>query len=274
MSQQNPTLFLGIGAQKSGTSWLGNYFKTHPEIFMSPIKEMNFWGNRNTLYPKRFIRLRDEEKAQKALGLKYSEERLHLLNERIAMRGDLDKYKAFFAAQIKTESVYGEITPRYSFMSHSEMALIKSEFPTCKILFMMRNPASRSWSQMRFSHNKGSAKSRLVTPQKRLSKPAYAKRSDYRQTIENIESVFDPEQIHYVFFENLFNQTTVNGICDFLEISHRPASLNVKRNEAARYAVPIELRKDMIAHLRPQYDFVIDKFGAAVPENWRRDLEL
>lgn len=274
MPQQNPTLFLGIGAQKSGTTWLGNYFKTHPEIFMSPIKEMNFWGNRDALYLKRFRRLRDAETAKKALNMKYSEKRLKLLNERIAMRGDLDKYKTYFSAQVKTESTYGEITPSYSFMPRSEMAFIKSEFPSCKILFMMRNPASRSWSQMRFSHTKETSVDLLKNAKPRLATPPYIQRSDYRQTIENMESVFSSEQVHYVFFEHLFNQDTIDGVCDFLGVSHRTAAFNVKRNEARKSDLPPELRKDMIAHLRPQYDFVIDKFGAAVPDNWRRDLEL
>jgi len=48
------TFFLGIGAQKSGTSWLSNYFKSHPEILMSPIKEMTFFGNREQQNPGRF----------------------------------------------------------------------------------------------------------------------------------------------------------------------------------------------------------------------------
>jgi hypothetical protein len=40
------TFLLGVGAQKAGTSWLYRYLKSHPEIFMSPIKEMHFFGTR------------------------------------------------------------------------------------------------------------------------------------------------------------------------------------------------------------------------------------
>ena len=36
--------FLIIGAMKSGTTSLYNYFKQHPEIYMSPIKEPRFFA--------------------------------------------------------------------------------------------------------------------------------------------------------------------------------------------------------------------------------------
>ena len=33
--------FLGIGAQKSGTSWLAKQLSKHPEIWMTPIVEVD-----------------------------------------------------------------------------------------------------------------------------------------------------------------------------------------------------------------------------------------
>ena len=38
-----PQFFLGIGAQKAGTTWLGVYFARHPEVYFSPIKELHFF---------------------------------------------------------------------------------------------------------------------------------------------------------------------------------------------------------------------------------------
>ena len=40
-----PLQFFGIGAQKSGTTWLYAYLKEHPQVFMPEIKELNyFWA--------------------------------------------------------------------------------------------------------------------------------------------------------------------------------------------------------------------------------------
>ena len=40
------TLVIGIGAQKAGTTWLYRYLRTHPQVGMSPIKELHYWDER------------------------------------------------------------------------------------------------------------------------------------------------------------------------------------------------------------------------------------
>ena len=35
--------FVGIGAQKAGTTWAYHQLKTHPEIFVTEIKELNYF---------------------------------------------------------------------------------------------------------------------------------------------------------------------------------------------------------------------------------------
>ena len=35
--------FVGIGAAKSGTTWLTRCLGEHPDIFMAPVKETEFW---------------------------------------------------------------------------------------------------------------------------------------------------------------------------------------------------------------------------------------
>ena len=42
--------FLGIGAQKAGTSWLAKNLEKHPEIYMSPHKEIHFF-DQSASYP-------------------------------------------------------------------------------------------------------------------------------------------------------------------------------------------------------------------------------
>lgn len=43
MAENNLPDFLGIGAQKSGTSWIYNQLKYHPEICVSRVKELRFF---------------------------------------------------------------------------------------------------------------------------------------------------------------------------------------------------------------------------------------
>ena len=38
--------FVGIGAQKAGTTWLGHNLQLHPEIWMPKIKELHYFNER------------------------------------------------------------------------------------------------------------------------------------------------------------------------------------------------------------------------------------
>ena len=35
--------FLGIGAQKAGTKWLYDQLIPHPQVYLTPIKEIHYW---------------------------------------------------------------------------------------------------------------------------------------------------------------------------------------------------------------------------------------
>ena len=45
--------FIGIGAQKAGTSWLASCLSEHPEICMHPKKEAHYF-NKRTFYFNRW----------------------------------------------------------------------------------------------------------------------------------------------------------------------------------------------------------------------------
>ncbi|HEX3577644.1 MAG TPA: sulfotransferase, partial [Thermoanaerobaculia bacterium] len=43
--------FLIIGAAKSGTTSLYHYLRQHPDVFMSPVKEPNYYSDDDNLLP-------------------------------------------------------------------------------------------------------------------------------------------------------------------------------------------------------------------------------
>lgn len=267
-----PVFFLGVGAQKSGTSWLSTYFKSHPEILMSPIKEMTFFGNRKKPNLKRFERQLAFQDVVKTFTGQENTRRVDLLNRRLKVKGDIKEYKNYFRNLVTTEKAYGEISPSYAFLDTSEFAEIHKQFPKGRIIFLMRNPVDRAWSQMRFSHTKDSPTELRENARHRLTETAHTKRSNYKLTIENLASVFPRSQIHFEFFERLFTQDAVNGICEFLDVAHRKAELGQKRNVAAKIELPPELRRDMVKILKPQYEFVEAFFDGNIPDMWLDDL--
>ena len=51
MDQIKPNLFI-VGAGKAGTFAMYHYLNQHPEVFMSPVKEPNYFGS-DLLYRQR-----------------------------------------------------------------------------------------------------------------------------------------------------------------------------------------------------------------------------
>lgn len=267
-------MYLGIGAQKSGTTWLSGYLASHPDVYMSALKEMHFWGNRtsNAKWPtsafeKRLARL--QSGGSKSLS---TFNHISALTDRLAMGGDIEKYIAYFDERVEHQQAFGEISPAYCKLSLDEFTLIKQHFPDIKIVFLMRNPVDRFWSQIRFSETAETLEEMEQKIDGAFENTVYLDRSDYVTTIRTIRSVFDPENIHFAFFEHLFQQDAVDGICRFLGVEPHPGEFRKKRNVSIKMPLHTRLRLKMAQRLEHQYTYVRDLFGGDIPTRWHTDI--
>lgn len=101
--------FLGIGAQRCGTTWLYENLRSHPEIFMPETKEINFFSTINGNFDK---------------GLKW--------------------YESFFREAPPT-CRRGEITPEYLLDTMAAQRIFDCLGPI-KIIAILRNPLHRAYS--------------------------------------------------------------------------------------------------------------------------------
>lgn len=117
-----PNFFL-IGAAKAGTSSIYNYLWQHPDVYMSPNKEPNFFVLDGE--PARFAGPGDD-----------------IVNIRSVHARD--EYEALFADRT-TEKMMGEASPPYL---RSEIAAecISKLIPTAKLIAVLRNPIDRAFS--------------------------------------------------------------------------------------------------------------------------------
>ena len=96
--------FIGIGAPKSGTTWLTKCLSEHPDVFMAPMKETEFWKftdaeQRLDEYAAHFRGARNEraigEFSVRYLSLPHVPERVHRVLPRIrlivALRNPIDQ---------------------------------------------------------------------------------------------------------------------------------------------------------------------------------------
>lgn len=104
--------FLGIGAQKAGTSWLHANLAQHPRVRFPAGKEVHFWNR------------------QRERGLGWYREQF-----RGAPSGALQ----------------GDITPAYALLAEQNVAEVAREFPRLRLIFLLRDPIERAWSSARMA---------------------------------------------------------------------------------------------------------------------------
>jgi hypothetical protein len=123
--------FLIIGAARSGTTALHYYLKEHPQIYMCPIKETNFFAANGGW---------DESSAPR----RTMTQRLIRLSADSIRIADLDDYCALFEGA-SDELAIGEASPSYLIYPGASQR-IRHHLPDVKLLAILRNPVDRAYS--------------------------------------------------------------------------------------------------------------------------------
>ena len=151
--------FLGVGMSKSGTTWLDHVLRSHPGIWLPPIKELHFLDEYFSLvqrgeqsryfspdpYARRRWRrvlwseLKRNLRFPSALGLAWSFR--YLFGER-----SLERYPELFPSD---ERVRGEITPGYAVLSEESIVQVRRHCPNARVILLFRDPVERVWSHAR-----------------------------------------------------------------------------------------------------------------------------
>jgi len=119
--------FLIIGAMKAGTTSLYQYLKQHPDIYMSPVKEPNYFTFGES---ERCLEIKKAEPESRVCGI--------------------EEYAALFE-NASDEKAVGEATTSY-LDCHFAAERIKTLIPDVKLIAILRDPADRAHSH--FMYNK------------------------------------------------------------------------------------------------------------------------
>jgi hypothetical protein len=231
--------FLGIGAPQSGTTWLYENLRAHPEIFMPERKELRYF----------------EKNFHKSLSLYYAPN--------------------FRAASGK---VKGEITPSYGKSPLERIQFIRKIMPEVKLIYILRNPIDRIWSSTRralgknpgatFEHAK---ESEILACFQDAGRKA---NTDYPAILKNWLSVFPAEQLHVAFFEEITNQpqALLAKLFDFLGV---PMEVDWKKfpyqkviNKNPEQPIPQKYREILEKIYKKDIDQLYERFGDPV-RSWR-----
>ncbi len=237
--------FLIIGAAKAGTTSLYEYLKQHPQIWMSPVKETNFFA------------LEDE-----TLNFRGPGDRDYINKFSITK---IEDYLNLFQ-EVSNQVAIGEVSPLYLY-SPKAPRRIQHYIPETKLIAILRNPVERAYSS--FLHLIRDGREPIENFALALQEEEFRMRSDwehiwhYKQLgfyyvqLERYFTTFSKQQIRVYLFEDLINNPglMLKDIFKFLGVNEEfMPDISVKHNVSSisedkaptELLLKLELRRQLV----------------------------
>ena len=253
--------FLGIGATRAGTSWVAAQLSSHPQIRMDR-KEIHFF-DRKLGAPAPSGSVRDRIDRLRYLA--------RFVRARGGGRGDAR------GGGRSGGRIRGEITPAYAILEPEVIRRVADWMPDARLIFMMRDPIERAWSQARNGFPRWRGKPLESVSREELisyfdSDPV-RRRSDYPTCLRAWLAHFPREHFFFGFLDEIRErpEDLMRDLLGFLEaevVVGDTAALRKPVNAAAPVPMPDWVRD----HLEREYAFDADEvselIGRQVP--WSR----
>jgi len=291
-SDEKLPTFLGIGAPRAGTTWLHANLKKHPEIWLTPVKEIHYFDSiqrgalRGPFYRRHLRKRAGRYLSRETYRDRWREGRLFselAWDIRFFVPPRTHRwYRRIFRPG--PGQIAGEITPAYSILKPELVEQVREVNPDLRIIYLLRDPVERSWS----SAISGLARRRGRSPEKitdkqllrHFQRQAHVLRTDYLRTYENWERVFGRDQIFVGFLDEIQEdpRDLLLRLYRFLGVTaaeeHIPAGLGRKVNSSKEYstAIPENVRIHLAELYLPQLQELSARFGEPATA-WLRRAE-
>jgi len=279
--------FLGIGAQKAGTTWLWTQLKRHPQVWMPPRKELHYFsrhvmapGGGILAEPSIYRRFRGKERAnilwrhlastdirQSFKGKNWDEFRWYL---RFYFQTPTDRwYRSLFAN--RGDALTGEITPSYSMLTDAEVGHIARNWPELRIILLLRDPIERAWSQVRFDWTRGAREKvdDIEDMKAFIDSPMQTLRNDYLRMLDHWGRHFAADRVFIGFYDDILENPgmLLERIHQFLNLESQPLEKEVlaqRVNQSREAEMPGEIRAYLVEKYRPQMIELNTRLGGPV----------
>ena len=256
------TLVIGIGAQKSGTTWLAEVLRAHPDVHMG-AKELHYWDT--IRYP--YIRW----DGMGAFAAQAPEPRLFGADP-----FDHEGYLRVLGHGRDGQGVCADISPAYALCTAATFVEMTEVHPDVRFVFLMRDPVDRLWSGVRQRLRPVLTRDPGFDGLGRYFRNACENphdpdllRSRYDLTLRNLDRAGIEACV--IFFEDLFTPASVRRIADHVGLADLPADTARVSYGGVRTGEVLDPEARSLARrtLAETYDFVLDRFDGQVPAAWR-----
>ena len=159
--------FVGIGAQKAGTTWLYSNLSKCPNIQFPAGKEVHFWD------------------------IHYGQ--------------GIDWYKNQFL-NVPEDTICGDITPAYAILPPQKIKEAYAAFPDAKIIYILRNPIERAWAAALMALSRAEMTIDEASDQwfiDHFNSQGSMQRGDYLACLQNWLAIYPKKQIMILLYDDI-----------------------------------------------------------------------
>lgn len=223
MNPRKPDFFI-VGAAKAGTTALYALLSRHPQVYMSPIKEPNYFSkdiNLELLRPQVKERLRAENLDA------YFRDGMKRILHRAYIRDEATYLRLFAPASADKKAGEASASYLYSTLAAEE---IKKFNPQARIIIILREPAARAYSHFLMDRKLGFVNDDFTTalrndaaftPKGWGANSLYRELGHYYGQVQRYLHAFPAGQVLILLQEDLMNeqQETLQKICRFIGVN-------------------------------------------------------
>ncbi len=236
--------FLGLGAQRAGTTTLFAILRQHPEIYLPEIKETGFFC----------------DEVQYRQGRKF--------------------YENTYFARWRGEKAVGEISPDYLLVDFVPQRIYELLGPEVRLVVMLRNPADRAWSNYLMNKARGVEslpfEEALRQEERRIKESfsaflnfSYLGRGYYARQIKRYCRYFSRKNMFFIIFETDFLQNRGRTIKELLRFLGVDSSVDLNLGVFANpYWRPRSKILSSLLYKRPAFLRALAR--ALIPSAWYR----
>ena len=267
--------FIGIGAQKAGTTWLYDMLAQNPSVWLPPLKEVHFFDSlgadeaRKRKRAEHILKVaRNVESGRREKGSGDSGTDKGAFLRTLAGDNILtdEWYRSIFAHPDAEGRVSGEITPAYLALDEQTIRKVAGMLPDTRFVLVVREPMSRNLSQIKMAVAR--SKSDPQTEDEWnvfLGKIKRNVRGDYATAIPLWKTYFGPDRLLILPFSLIRTDPAglIRQIEDFIGAARFDGykALTEEVHKTKPVTVPDWVAGEIEAMSRPQQQYLIEAFG-------------
>ena len=268
--------FLGIGAQKAGTTWLHHALEVRPDVWVPPVKELHFFDEKigkpqgwfanvhsgSTSATRWRRQVATERRRREAVEIidAAEHERRTWCSRYFFEEPSIEWYRSLFANH---RSSAGEITPEYAVLPDDAIAAALTELPDIRVIYLLRNPIEREWSAAQMGIRKG-----LREPSSVLQ--GRHRHAHYPGIIDRWSKHLGDGRLHIGWYDDIVHRPhkLLIGVLDFIGCSTDDIVVPEGRpNRGNIDSIPAEYAIALAELFSPEIDELSARFGGAA-SNW------